>query len=163
MYSFGRKLSYNRANDTILWGTKSTLIIYIHGEKSLRKVLIYGLIFLQAAVIVSLTGELRETLQARSRVGELENKREELKKKQESLQGELQYVTSEYYVEQVARDELHLSKEGEEVVIIQDKKLNGNNDRETQRQAVLGESKSVGFRKIATNWRQWFNVFFGRE
>jgi cell division protein FtsB len=80
------------------------------------------------------------------RVDEAEQQLSNLREENESLKKELEYKSSEEYVEESIRDNLGLVKEGESVVILP------KEEAEIQQE--------VSDEKIA-NWSKWWNVFFG--
>ncbi len=75
----------------------------------------------------------------------LEEERDKLKIEQET-------VNSEFYLEKVAREELHLTKPGETVVIVPESVLVG-----TQANDVGDQTKEV-----KPNWSLWFEILSGK-
>lgn len=118
----------------------------------MKRVVIYAVIFFQLLVLLSLSRGLVEVISSRRRVDTLVEKRERLLADRERLKGELSVVESEYYIEKVARDQLHLSRPGESLVIVPEK-LEDN---------VLGESDG-GKEEEKEIWEKWLEVLFGEE
>ena len=118
----------------------------------MRKPILYIVLFLELALIASLGRGLWETLQSRQRIDALRQERDVLLHEQERLKSELALVESDYYIDHLARDTLHLSKPGETLVIV---------DRGAI-PAILGveEERSLDDR---ANWQKWWDVLFGRE
>jgi hypothetical protein len=73
-----------------------------------------------------------------------------LEAEREKLKEEGEYVQSQYYLEKVARDELHLAKPGETVVIVPDSQQ-------------IGDSENQGEQQIEEipNWLKWWQVLTG--
>lgn len=117
----------------------------------MRKLLIYAFIFFQIMIIVSLIKGVQLAIHARSRVTDLEEKKAKLVEEQKRLKDELAYVESEYYVEKVARDELHLAKPGETVVIIPESERVAEPEKDGERE-----------KQEIPNYLKWWKVFTGQ-
>jgi hypothetical protein len=78
--------------------------------------------------------------------------KQKLESEQKKLADQQVYVQSPYYLEKVARDELHLSKPGETVVIVPDSQQLGNSANQ--------QSQEV---KEKTNWQKWWGVVSGSD
>ena len=75
----------------------------------------------------------------------LEEERDKLKKEQEN-------VNSEYYLEKVAREELHLTKPGETVVIVPESILIGTQTNDVEEKVL----------EVKPNWMLWFEILSGK-
>lgn len=92
------------------------------------------------------------SLQSKARIADLQTTKQKLEKEQQGLLAQQQNVQSPYYLEQVARDELHLSKPGETVVIIP-----------TDSQASPSASPTPQMLKEKPNWQLWWEVISGQD
>lgn len=117
----------------------------------MRKIALYGVIIFQIVLIVSLIRGIQVSRKASERIAKLEQEKERLKQESEKIKKEGEYVQSEFYLEKVARDELHLAKEGETVVIVPEGVINQNKEQ--------GISNIEGEKE---NWQKWWEVLSGR-
>ena len=118
----------------------------------MRRMILYGVIIFQIALIVSLVRGIQQSRQSVSRIASLETTKKKLEEEQRKLKAEGEYVQSDYYLEKVARDELHLAKPGEMVVVIPDsQKVEGGENPQTQES---GEKP---------NWQKWWGVLSGDD
>ena len=76
-----------------------------------------------------------------------------LEEERDKLKAEQENVNSEFYLEKVAREELHLTKPGETVVIVPESILVG-----TQASDVRGQEKEA-----KPNWSLWFEILSGQN
>lgn len=118
----------------------------------MKRFLTYILLLFQIGMIISLVKGIQETLQAKNRVTDLETKKTTLTQEKQKLEAQYRYAQSFEYLERVARDELHLSKPGEEVVIVPEEMMGSGG----------GEKKVEGEREIP-NYLKWWEVFMGNE
>lgn len=72
-----------------------------------------------------------------------------LEKENRQLSGEVAFRQSQDYVEQQARDQLKMIKEGEHLVILPNLPM------------VLGSEATSAAPPNIPVWKQWWNVFFG--
>lgn len=112
---------------------------------------LYGIIIFQVLLIISLVRGIQLSLRARGRIEGLEKKKEELVQEEKRLKAQEEYVQSPYYLEKVAREELHLAKPGETVVIVPDV---------STQYAVRSEQEKA---KEKPNWQKWWEVLMGRR
>jgi cell division protein FtsB len=117
----------------------------------MRRILKYGIIFFQILLIISLIRGIQLSKKASERIRDLEKTKAKLQSEQARIKKEGEYVQSEYYLEKVARDELHLAKPGEAVVIIPDGVISEN--KEQRISSMEGEKE---------NWQKWWEVLSGR-
>jgi len=116
----------------------------------MRKYILYGVIILQIVLIVSLVRGIQLSRRSAMRIADMEETRKILQEENEGLKNEGKYVESEYYLEKVARDELHLSKPGETVVIVPEATF------------VSAGSSGVAQEKTeVSNWQKWWKVLSG--
>lgn len=116
----------------------------------MRKFFTCLVIFFQILLIISLVRGTFESFRGKERIEELERRRQELVREKNGLEVEMQEVQNPDYLERVAREELHLAKPGEKVVIIPG--------------GVIGENKEQGILNIERdkpNWRKWWEVVVG--
>lgn len=118
----------------------------------MRKLVTYAFIFFQIMIIVSLVKGVQLAIKARSRVTDLEAKKAKLVEEQKKLADELAYVQSEYYLEKVAREELHLAKPGETVVIVpENQRIEVSENQERQEEQEF------------PNYLKWWWVLSGKQ
>lgn len=86
----------------------------------MKKIVLYGVIIFQILIIVSLVRGIEIAKRSKERIDDLENTKAKLVQEKIELEKKQKEVESEYYLEKVAREELHLSKPGETVVIVPD-------------------------------------------
>jgi cell division protein FtsB len=110
----------------------------------------YAIIVFQILLIISLARGIQLSKRSNVRIANLQGERDKLMAEAQKLQKEGDYVASPYYLEKVAREELHLSKEGETVVIIPEGAI-----VETRDEVV---SASEGEK---ANWQKWWDVLSG--
>lgn len=115
----------------------------------MRRIVLYGIIVFQLILIGSLVKGIQLSLSSRERIDKLEEKRRAEQARAEELAKQEEYVQSEYYLEKVAREELHLAKPGEKVVIVPE--LSGSS----------GETKRVEVSQEKPNYLKWWEVVIG--
>lgn len=111
---------------------------------------LYGIIIFQVLLIISLVRGIQLSLRARGRIEGLEKKKEELEQEEKGLKAQEEYVQSPYYLEKVAREELHLAKPGETVVIVPEGNI---------LYSVRSEQEEA---KEKPNWQKWGDILSGR-
>lgn len=115
----------------------------------MRKTLVYGIIIFQLALIGSLIRGLQLSYKSKERLVEMSNTRDKLVQDNTQLNSEIKYVESDYYVEKVARDELHLARPGEKVVII------------PETEQIREEAQQSNNNHVETaNWQKWWDLMF---
>ena len=119
----------------------------------MKRIILYGVIVFQVLLIISLVRGVQLSLKSRGRITSLEEKKKELEAKAEELKLQEEYVQSAYYLEKVAREELHLARPGETVVIVPDRVIagTGNGNQET----VISREKP--------NWQKWWDILRGQN
>ena len=117
----------------------------------MRKIIIYSIVFFQLMVLGSLFRSLYSTYSSRSRVDELREKKVQLTQEREKLLSDLEHANSDYYIEEIAREQLHLGRPGETVLIV---------DREELRR-VLGAQDSKE-EEENSNWEKWVRLLTGK-
>jgi cell division protein FtsB len=118
----------------------------------MRKIVTYFIIFFQILLIISLVRGIYETFQSRERIATLASRKEMLEAKRQELQQKMSEVESPLYLEKVARDELHLSKPGETVVIVPEGKLN----------ILAVNQPNSGDSEEKPNYMRWWDVVSGK-
>lgn len=103
-------------------------------------------------LIISLVRGIQLSRKSSSRIEGLRETKAKLEEEQKKLIKEREYVQSEYYLEKVARDELHLSKQGETVVIVPEDKLKAPD--------VINKTE---VKTEIPNWMKWWRVLSGRD
>jgi cell division protein FtsB len=116
----------------------------------MRKFVLYGIIIFQIILIISLVRGIQLSARSKERIDSLVQTKEKLVAEREKLKQEQEYVQSSFYLEKVARDELHLSKEGETVVIIPDRLL-----------ISADMNPSVEKKPEQPNWQKWWDILLG--
>ena len=120
----------------------------------MRRIGLYGIIIFQLILIGSLIRGIQTTLVSRKRIALLEEKKRIEEQKAEELKRKEEYVQSDYYLEKVAREELHLSQPGETVVIIPEAITTGQKPADAK--AMAGEEEKP-------NWQKWWEVVSGKK
>lgn len=118
----------------------------------MRKIVLYSVIFFQIGLIVSLVRGIQLSRRASLRIASMQETKAKLVAEQEKLKQEGEYVASPYYLEKVARDELHLSKSGETVVIVPEREVINREPADVK--AMVGEEEKA-------NWQKWWEVLSG--
>lgn len=116
----------------------------------MRKYILYGIILFQIALVVSLIRGIQLSRRSTVRITDMESTKAKLEEENRRLQKENEYVTSPYYLEKVAREELHLAKLGETVVIV------------PERIEVKSGKEEVKSEILKSNWQKWFDVLSGK-
>ena len=118
----------------------------------MRRLGLYIVIIFQVILIVSLVRGIQLSLKSKERIEALSSTKQKLEDEQKKLVDQQAYVQTPYYLEKVARDELHLSKPGETVVIvpesIQPSPDNGHGDLQNTQEMP--------------NWQKWWEVLSGK-
>lgn len=119
---------------------------------SMRRLILYGIIIFQIAIILSLVRGIQLSRRSSVRIASMIETKAKLEEERDRLKDEGENVQSPFYLEKVARDELHLSKPGDTVVIVPDNKR-------------VGESynKQVDELQNKPNWKKWWEVLSGSE
>jgi len=117
--------------------------------KNMRKIAIYGIIIFQVILIGSLVKGIQTSYKSRERVGDLEKRKNELVAENSKMKVEKEYVQSDYYLEKVAREDLHLVKPGETVVIVPED--SNMREKPAEAKAMAGEGKKQ-------NWEKWWEL-----
>lgn len=113
----------------------------------------YAIIVFQILLIISLARGIQLSKRSNLRITSLEESRDKLLVEQEKLRQQEAFVQSPYYLEKVAREELHLSKEGETVVIVPEGMMQESGKQ--NQESVITEEKA--------NWRKWLDVITGKD
>ncbi len=134
----------------------------IFNQKSL---VILGLIII-IFVSIRLVENLKKRYYVNKEIKELEKEIAGLENKNLNFEELLTYLESEQFIEEQARLNLGLKKEGEEVVIVQSDnnqpKEFSNKSKESQIYTTLGK-KEVKPTSLLTNPRKWWNYFFSKK
>ncbi len=118
----------------------------------MRKIVLYGIICFQLLLIVSLIRGIQTSKKSAVRISNMEETRDKLIEEQNKLKKEGQYVASQFYLEKVARDELHLSRPGETVVIIPEGSTQG-----------ISKQDKPDTQVEEANWQKWWRVLSGQD
>ncbi len=113
----------------------------------MRKTIVYGILFFQIALIGSLIRGLQLSYKSRERLVEMKSTRDKLVSENEKLRSEIAYVESDYYVEKIAREELHLVRPGEKVVIIPETEMLNDEEQQSNNNQV-----------DTANWQKWWEL-----
>ena len=117
----------------------------------MRRVFLYLLIFFEILLIISLVQGIRLSLKSQQRVATLAAAKRALEQEKEHLLTQLHFVQSPYYLEELARDQLHLSKPGETVVIVPAGAV-----------ATASASPVAVSDLHLPNWQKWWGVIMGQ-
>lgn len=117
----------------------------------MKKIGTYAIVLFQVILIGSLIRGIQVSINARSRVKSLEEKRDILAQERRELEERLSYVESETYVEKVAREELQLTKPGETMVIVPD-----------FIREVEEKTQPIELQEEKPNYLKWWEVLSGK-
>ena len=120
----------------------------------MKRFILYGVILFQIGLIISLVRGMQLSLRSKERIAALQTTKQRLEGEQAQLQQNAAYVQSSYYVERVAREELHLAKPGEKVVIIPEGRIVENKE--------LADAKAMAGEARKSNWVQWWEILSGK-
>lgn len=138
-------LRLHRANNTILWVIKQYL-------GNMKKLVLYAVIIFQILIIISLVRGVSISRKSASRIQVMQETKAKLEEERDKLKVEQENVNSEFYLEKVAREELHLTKPGETVVIVPESILVGTQVNDA------GEKPQ----EAKPNWTLWFEILSGK-
>lgn len=117
----------------------------------MRRVGQYAIIVFQVLLIVSLVRGIQLSKRSDARIASLQGEKARLLAEQDRLETQKDYVESPYYLEKVARDELHLGKPGETVVIVPD----------SRKQEIGTRDQDLEVETEKANWQKWWEVLSG--
>lgn len=118
----------------------------------MRKLILYGVIIFQIALILSLIRGIQLSRRSSLRIATMIETKANLEKERDKLKAEGENVQSPFYLEKVAREELHLSKSGDTVVIVP----------ENQRIGDISDKK-IEITQEKPNWKKWMSVLLGSD
>ncbi|MEK7106435.1 MAG: septum formation initiator family protein [Patescibacteria group bacterium] len=121
----------------------------------MRKLILYGVILIQIAIVISLVRGIQLSKRTAGRIALLEDAKSKLLDEKSKLEEESRYVQSDFYLEKVAREELYLTKQGETVVIIP-----------SERDLIPTESPNTSEKdnlQDRPNWKKWLKIFIGSD
>ena len=118
----------------------------------MKKLLLYGVIIFQILIIVSLVRGMTISKRSASRIESMQDTKKKLEEERDKLKKEQENVNSEYYLEKVAREELHLTKPGETVVIVPESILIGTQTNDVGEKVL----------EVKPNWMLWFEILSGK-
>jgi cell division protein FtsB len=119
----------------------------------IRLVLIIGF-FVLAYMLYNLTVSIYDNYQIEQHIAEFERKNAELTDENKEKLADFQYYTSEEYIEKIAKQNLGLINEGENIIIIPDEDL-----------IILSEDEDAAavseqIRDSWSNRKKWWKFFF---
>jgi len=128
-----------------------------HPLRRTRAVLIV-FISLCLVFVASYTGRLLTKGSIESEVREMQAKIDAEKQEQLVLKAELVYVATDDYVDEVARNELHLVKEGDTVVVVLDSTPMVPTPQPEVELQPKAEVPSTPNSSETPIWQQWFSI-----
>jgi len=105
------------------------------------------IIIVGISLIVNLSKDIMRLLRSGDELKLAEQKVVELEKKRALLKEKKEYYQSEEFIEEIARNKLNMSKEGETIVILPE-----------DIKSILG-SKGLQLPEFIPSWKQWINLF----
>lgn len=124
-----------------------------------------GLLFLIGLCVLfvsSYTHRLMRKAEVEREIAEWDQRIAEAERHQQELQAELDYVNSPAYIEDVARNQLDMAREGDRVIIV----LAGESAPESNDSSGSAENETAtsisGIPEEAT-WRQWVDLLSGED
>lgn len=109
----------------------------------------YWIIVLIVLLLISLARNILRVVSANKKIESVRQEVTELEKENNSLQAQLEFVSSGEYLEKEARDKLGLAKEGEIVVILPDEEVLQKIAPVTHGEEFIPKS----------NWQKWLDLF----
>jgi cell division protein FtsB len=106
-------------------------------------------VFLGAYLTIALSRDLLGLLSARERIAEEQEEVSRLEEEQQELASELEYVVSEEFVEEEAREKLLMRKPGEVVILLP--------EEEGEQVDKVDQVEEVD--KELANWERWAELF----
>ena len=140
--------SLKRVNLFIIMGLMS---------KSSRSKYFIGVVLLLAAS-ASFIRSSHDVLKSKDRLENVTADVQKLEEKKARLEQEVNFKKTNEYVEEKARNELNLIKEGEKIYVVK-----WDKSTELQKEDVLSTTDAGGVdTKVASNWYSWYLLFFGK-
>jgi cell division protein FtsB len=118
----------------------------------MRRIVLYGIIVFQILLIISLVRGIQLSQKSSSRIDGLQQTKTKLEEEQSLLRLQEAEVNSPEYLEKVAREELHLSKPGETVVIMPENVVVKTESDEDNQQVIRDEPI----------WKRWIMILSGK-
>jgi len=115
---------------------------------TIKRILRFLLLAILIMAIVSLSQRTADLISRAQKWQEEKKNLTKIEKENEEMKAYLEYIESDFFLEKEARESLGLSKEGEMVVVLPQKS---------------GEETKIISRPSFPVWRQWWELFFGRE
>ncbi len=140
--------SLKRVNLFIIMGLMS---------KSSRSKYFIGVVLLLAAS-ASFIRSSHDVLKSKDRLENVTADVQKLEEKKARLEQEVNFKKTNEYVEEKARNELNLIKEGEKIYVVK-----WDKSTELQKEDVLSTTDAGGVdTKVVSNWYSWYLLFFGK-
>src|SRR5437870_692983 len=115
----------------------------------IKKLVLGLIIFIVLLVAYNLINQIAQAVKSQERLTSAADIVYKLETENKKLEKKLSAINSLEFIEEHARNELNLGKEGETMVIIPENKL----------KQVLGASQAANEARFA-NWLGWWKVFF---
>jgi cell division protein FtsB len=131
------------------WGKINVMKAFVEARKRLLGIVAILVLIL---LMMNLNSRLSEYFRLDSERNKMSTQMAQLEMTHAVLETQVAYATSDAAVEDWARDEAHLAREGDKVVVV----LTPVGDVATQQVVVTPEPRSV------QNWEVWWALFFGR-
>jgi len=132
----------------------------IKGKNILNKIIfspitlsVVGLAII-VAISIPLARNISKQYEINKEVKDLENEINDLESKNNKLNGLIEYLESEEFVDEKARLNLNYKKEGEEVVVIKEKEISSDNNIGGFFSGASENDKNI------SNPKKWWNYFF---
>jgi cell division protein FtsB len=119
----------------------------------MKKIVLYAVIIFQILIIISLIRGVTISRRSASRIQVMQETKAKLEEERDKLKKEQENVNSEFYLEKVAREELHLTKPGETVVIVPESVLVGTQAIDVREQEL----------EVKPNWILWYRILSGQN
>jgi len=126
-------------------------------SKSSRSKYFIGVVLLLAAA-ASFIRSSHDVLKSKDRLENVTADVQKLEEKKARLEQEVNFKKTNEYVEEKARNELNLIKEGEKIYVVK-----WDKSTELQKEDVLSTTDAGGVdTKVVSNWYSWYLLFFGK-
>ncbi len=115
----------------------------------IRRVIQLLIVCLVLILIYNLLVQIIDALKSQDRLSEQAEKVYKLETKNRELRNKLSQIQSPQFIEEIARNKLNLSKEGETIIVIPENTL----------KMIMGASASAQEIRLP-NWLGWWKLFF---
>lgn len=121
---------------------------------SLESLMLFSLVVALSLLSFSLVKALAKTLNNQARIEKEREETDYLSEEVEKLKEKVSYYESDEYMEEMGRNRLSLSREGEKVVVLSE-------SQEKELGEILSENNKALVKEEYPVWREWARFFLG--